>query len=58
MPGIYSFNVSNNNNDQVILLTTLPGNGVYFFDRGLDIGASLIGGYRRTSRGGPGVQVL
>lgn len=55
LPGIYTFNVGNNNNDEVVLLTTLPGNGVYFFDRGLNIGASLIGGYEA---GQPGVALV
>ena len=54
-PGIYTRNVSNNNNDEVVLLTTLAGNGVYFFDKGLDVGASLIGGYEG---GAPGVALV
>lgn len=46
-PGIYDRELSNGRNDEAVLLTA----GVYFFDKGLDIGAALIGGYEGGQSG-------
>ncbi len=46
-PGIYTRELSNGHNDEAVLLTP----GVYFFDRGLDIGATLVGGYEASQPG-------
>lgn len=56
-PGIYTRELSNNQNDEAVLLTRddQPVGGVYFFDAGLDISTTLIGGYEG---GQPGVALV
>ena len=51
MPGIYKYDLNNLQNSEVSLLEP----GVYFFDNGLTIHASLIGGY---TAGSPGVSLV
>lgn len=50
-PGIYNRELSNNRNNEAVLLTP----GVYFLDKGLDIGSALIGGYEANQ---PGVAIV
>jgi hypothetical protein len=50
-PGIYEEELTSNQNDEAVLLTP----GVYFFDEGMDISSTLIGGYEP---GQPGVALV
>jgi len=51
MPGIYTRELQNSRADEAVLLTT----GVYFFDKGLDVSSTLVGGYVGNQ---PGVAVI
>src|SRR5207244_4883383 len=50
-PGIYNQQLINSKANEAVLLTP----GVYFFDKGLDISSTLIGGYEGNQ---PGVAVI
>lgn len=50
-PGIYTRELASNAADVAVLLTP----GVYFFDKGMDIGSTLIGGYQPAL---PGVALV
>src|SRR4029079_3602800 len=50
-PGIYTRELASSQNDRAVLLTP----GVYFFDKGMDIGSTLVGGYEG---GQPGVALV
>jgi hypothetical protein len=52
-PGIYDRELQSGTNE-VVLLTTTPGNGVYFFDKGMDLGnpSVLLGGHKAAPEHG------